>query len=283
MSPAHAVEGAPANRSADAERSEPDARPAPSGRLVADTLAITGRNLIRVRRTPQLLVFSTIQPVIFLLVFVYVFGGAIGAGGNLAVDYVDFVVPGILVQSATFGSTQTAVGLAQDLQAGLVDRLRSLPIARASVLAGRTVADATRTLFVVVLTLSVGHLLGFNFQAGVLPALGTVALVVLFGFTFSWVFAVVGLLTRDPETAQAASFPAIFPLVFVSGVFVPIETLPSWLQGFAAVQPITVTVEALRALALGGPTTGPVLSALAWMAAILAVFVPLAVWRYRKG
>lgn len=280
MSPARTVEGA---APAADDRSDSDQRPAPSGRLVADTLAITGRNLIRVRRTPQLLVFSTIQPVIFLLVFVYVFGGAIGAGGNLGVDYVDFVVPGILVQSATFGATQTAVGLAHDLQAGLVDRLRSLPIARASVLAGRTVADATRTLFVVVLTLTVGHLLGFDFQAGVLPALGTVALVVLFGFTFSWVFAVVGLLTRDPETAQAASFPAIFPLVFVSGVFVPIETLPSWLQGFAAAQPITVTVEALRALALGGPTTAPVLQALAWMAAILAVFVPLAVWRYRKG
>jgi ABC transporter DrrB family efflux protein len=263
--------------------SEPVGNPAPSGRLVADTLAITGRNLIRVRRTPQLLVFSTIQPVIFLLVFVYVFGGAIGAGGDLGVDYVDFVVPGILVQTATFGATQTAVGLASDLQAGLVDRLRSLPIARSSVLAGRTLADATRTLFVLVLTLSVGHLLGFRFSAGVLPALGVVALVVVYGFTFSWVFACVGLLTRDPETAQAASFPAIFPLVFVSGVFVPIETLPSWLQGFAGVQPVTATAEALRALALGGPTTGPVLAALAWMAAILAVFVPFAVHQYRKG
>lgn len=250
------------------------------GWAVKDILALTKRNLLRYSRVPQLLVFSTIQPVMFVLLFAYVFGGAISVPSG---SYIDFLIPGILVQTVVFGSTQTGVGLAEDLSRGMVDRFRSLPMARSAVLAGRTLSDMARNLFVVLLMLGVGTLIGFRFHAGFLSAAAAVLLVVAFGFAFSWISALIGLAIKDVETTQVAGFVWVFPLVFASSMFVPVETMPGWLQGFARVNPVSNCVDAMRALSLGGPVTTEVLQAVAWIAAILVVFVPLAVARYRRS
>lgn len=246
----------------------------------SDALAIASRGLITLRRVPQLLVFSTIQPVIFLLLFRYVFGGAIRTPG---VDYVDYLIPGIFVQTATIGAMGTAIGLATDVKSGLLERFRSLPMARSAVLVGRTLADLARNLLVAALMTGVGFAVGFRVHTSPLDFLAAILLVVLFGYALSWVFATVGLGVADPETAQAASFPVMAVLVFASSAFVPVDSMPGWLQPFAEHQPVSVTASAARALALGGPTTSFVLQSLAWSAGILAVFVPLAVWRYRRS
>ncbi|HJW62247.1 MAG TPA: ABC transporter permease [Actinomycetes bacterium] len=261
-----------------------DRRPIPRRPLwwtFADAAAVTRRNLYRYIRVPTLLLFSTIQPVMFVLLFTYVFGGAIQVPG--VDNYVDFLMAGILVQTVIFGSTQTGVGLAEDMSRGMVDRFRSLPMARSAVLAGRTLSDTVRNLFVVCLMLVVGTLVGFRFHAGVGPAVGAVGLALAFGLAFSWISALIGLSVRDVESAQAAGFVWVFPLVFASSAFVPVDTMPGWLQTFANINPVTITVNALRALTLGGPTVRPVLEALAWIAGILLVFVPLAVNRYRRA
>ncbi len=251
------------------------------GYTVSDALAMTRRNLIRYVRIPTLLVFSTVQPIMFVLLFAYVFGGAI-KGLPRGVKYIDFLMAGIFVQTVVFGSTQTGVGLAEDLSKGMIDRFRSLPMARSAVLAGRTLGDSVRNAFVVVLMTIVGTLIGFRFHAGVVAALGALLLVVAFGFAFSWISATLGLAVHDVESAQTAGFVWVFPLTFASSVFVPLTTMPGWLQGFARANPITNAANALRALTLGGPTTRPVLYALAWIVGILVVFVPLATSRYRK-
>jgi ABC-2 type transport system permease protein/oleandomycin transport system permease protein len=259
-------------------------RPLPRRRLwwtVSDAAAITKRNLYRYLRVPPLLLFSTIQPIMFVLLFTYVFGGAIVVPG---VDhYIDFLMAGILVQTVIFGSTQTGVALAEDMTRGMVDRFRSLPMARSAVLAGRTMSDTARNLFVVCLMLIVGTLVGFRFHAGVAAAFGAVALALAFGLAFSWISAFIGLSVRDVESAQAAGFVWVFPLVFASSAFVPVESMPGWLQTFANINPVTVTVDALRALTLGGPVTRSLLESLAWITGILLVFVPLAVNRYRRA
>ncbi|MGH9048439.1 MAG: ABC transporter permease [Acidimicrobiia bacterium] len=247
---------------------------------VHDTLAVARRNLIGYRRVPQLLVFSTIQPVVFVLLFRYVFGGAIQVPG---IPYVDFLMPGIFAQTVVFGSMGTAIGLATDLKLGLIERFRSLPMARSAVLAGRTLADLCRNVFVVALMAAVGFAVGFRVHTNALAFIGAMLLILLFGYAFSWVFATVGLVVGDAETAQAASFPVMAPLVFASTAFVPLESMPGWLQVFAEHQPVTVTVEAVRALTLGGPTASHVLQALAWCVGILAVAAPLAVSRYRRA
>jgi ABC transporter DrrB family efflux protein len=247
---------------------------------VHDTLAVARRNLIGYRRVPQLLVFSTIQPVVFVLMFRYVFGGAIQVPG---VPYVDFLMPGVFAQTVVFGSMGTAIGLATDLKLGLIERFRSLPMARSAVLAGRTLADLVRNVFVVALMVGVGFLVGFRVHTNAFAFLAAMLLILLFGYAFSWVFATVGLVVGDAETAQAASFPVMAPLVFASSAFVPVESMPGWLQAFAEHQPVTVTVDAVRALTLGGPTTTAVLQALAWCLGILAVAAPLAVSRYRRA
>jgi ABC-2 type transport system permease protein/oleandomycin transport system permease protein len=250
-----------------------------AGNLFSDVMVMTRRNLLRYVRVPTLLVFSTVQPVMFVLLFAYVFGGAIQTG---PVDYIDFLMPGIFVQVVVFGSTQTGVGLAEDLSRGMVDRFRSLPMARSAVLAGRGLSDSVRNTFVVLLMSAVGLLIGFRIHNGIAAYLLAVLLVVMFGLAFSWISANIGLAIRDVESTQAASFVWVFPLVFASSIFVPVETMPSWLQAIAEVNPITITTNASRALILGGPLTGDVLGSLAWSAAILAVFVPLAVWQYRR-
>src|SRR5512133_3282733 len=248
---------------------------------VRDALAIAGRNLIALRRVPNLLVFSTIQPVVFLLLFRYVFGGVVSTS-LLGVPYVDYLLPGIFVQTSVFGAIGAAIGLGTDLQTGLLERFRSLPMARSAVLARRTLADLARNVFVVTLMVVIGVAVGFRIHTGPLPFLGGMLLVLVFAYSMSWVFATVGLMVGDPETAQAAAFPVMAPLVFASSVFVPVSSMPSWLQGFANHQPVSVTASAVRALVLGGPTASDVWQSLAWAAGIVAVFAPLAVWRYRR-
>jgi ABC-2 type transport system permease protein/oleandomycin transport system permease protein len=253
------------------------------GHPVGDALTMAWRNLLNIRRNPQLLVFATIQPVIFVLMFRYVFGGAIpGIWDGHPVPYVDFLMPGIFVQTVTFGALTTGVGLAEDLQKGLIDRFRSLPIARSAVLLGRTWADLFRNFFVVVLMAVVGFLVGWRIATNFLGLLATLALVLAFAYSLSWLFAIVGLVVKDAETAQAASFPLLAPLVFASSAFVPTSTMPDWLAVFANHQPVSAVCNAGRALTLGGPTTSYVLQALAWIVGIIVVCAPLAVRRYRR-
>lgn len=246
--------------------------------LFSDIRVMTKRNLIKYFRVPQLVVFSTIQPVMFLLLFSYVFGGAIQTG----TAYINFLLPGILVQTVLFGAMMTGIGLVEDLSRGIIDRFRSLPMARSAVLAGRTIADLMRNLFVIFLMTTVGLLIGFRVDHGIFNFLGAVALIALFGFAFSWVSAAIGLAVKTPETAQAAGFIWVFPLAFGSSIFVPIETMSSFVRAFAGHNPITYVVNTVRALTLGTPVGNNVWFALAWILGIMIVFIPLAINRYRK-
>jgi ABC-2 type transport system permease protein len=255
-------------------------RPSRLRLAVSDGRAITWRNLRGMTRIPEVVMFSTIQPLIFVLTFRYVFGGAIKIPG---VRYVDFLMPGVFVQTVAFGAMNTAVGLAEDLRSGMLDRFRSLPIARSAVLAGRTIADLVRNLVVVTLMVFVGFLVGFRVHTNALAFLGGLVILVYFSFALSWVFALIGLSMPNAEAAQAASFPVLALLVFASAAFAPTNTMPGWLRVYTEHQPVSDTAEALRALVLGGPTTSAVLSALAWSTGILFVFVPLAVRGYRRA
>jgi ABC transporter DrrB family efflux protein len=249
---------------------------------VTDTAVVTMRNLRHFWRQPDLLIFSTIQPVMFVLLFVYVFSGAIGKALPPGVSYVDYLLPGIFVQSVTFRASQTAVGLSEDLRRGVIDRFRSMPMGRSAVLLGRTSADLVRNILIIGLMIVVGYLVGFRFQAGFLPALGCVAIIAAWGVALSWIFAFVSLVVRGAESAQTAGFVILFPLVFASSVFVPVATLPSWLQPIAKASPVTLTADAARHLALVGGVPHSLWGALAWIAGIVAVFVPLSIWRYRR-
>lgn len=246
---------------------------------LSDVLVMTKRNLTRYTRLPQLLVFSTIQPIMFLLLFTYVFGGAINTGSS---HYINFLLPGILVQTVLFGAMQTGIGLVDDVSKGMIDRFRSLPMARSAVLAGRTITDLIRNLFVVVLMTVVGMILGFRIDHGFFNFLGAVGLVMLFAFAFSWVSATIGLAVKTPETAQVAGFIWVFPLAFGSSIFVPVETMSTAIRTFAAHTPITYTVNTVRALALGTPIGNNLWFALVWIISILIIFIPLGVNRYRK-
>jgi ABC transporter DrrB family efflux protein len=248
---------------------------------ITDAAVVTGRNLRHFVREPGLLVFSTIQPIMFVLLFVYVFGGAIGGSLPSGVSYVDFLLPGIFVQSVTFRATQTAVGLSQDLERGVIDRFRSMPMARSAVLVGRTLADLVRNILIIALMIVVGYIVGFRFHGGVGGALASIALVAAFGLALSWIFAFVALTVRGAEAAQTAGFVVIFPLVFASSIFVPLSTLPGWLEAFAKVSPVTLTADAARSLALTG-SPDSLAGAVAWICGLLAVFVPTCVWRYRR-
>jgi ABC-2 type transport system permease protein len=247
---------------------------------VSDSLTITRRNLIKVKRVPDLIVFATLSPIMFVLLFRYVFGSAIPVQG---ISYAEFLLPGIFAQTVVFGSTITGASIAEDLQKGLIDRFRSLPMARSAVLAGRTLSDTVRNVFVVLLMVAVGSAIGFRFHGGFLPGVVGLAVAVLFGLAFSWISALIGMSVRDPESAQAAGFIWIFPLVFASSVFVPVQTMPEWLQVFARNNPISDTANAIRALTQGGPVWHFLWLTLAWLVGILVVFVPLAVNRYRQA
>ena len=252
----------------------------PRSAIFVDAVVIARRNLIGIARTPQLLVFATIQPILFVLLFRYVFGGAIDVPG---VSYVDYLIPGIIVQTVVFGATSTAVGLSEDMSKGIIDRFRSLPMSRSAVLGGRTIADLVRNVFVVLLMIAVGTAVGFRFHNGFLPAVAAVFVALLLGYCLSWVFAFIGLTVADPESAQLAGFLPIFPLVFASSVFTSTQSMPGWLQAFAKVQPITRAADTVRALTQGGPVAANLIWTLLWSIAILAVFAPLAVRRYRRG
>ena len=246
---------------------------------LADTWTITKRNLLAFTRIPEALFFSTVQPIMFVLLFRYVFGGAIHTSQT---HYVNYLMPGVFVQTVAFGAVSTSIGLAEDLQKGLVERFRALPMARSAVLTGRTTADLCRNVGVVIIMTGMGFLVGFRPTTGVLPYLAGVLLILAFAYALSWGFAVIGLSAPNSETAQVMSFPILFPLTFASSAFVQVSTMPGWLQGFATYQPVSVAVDACRALMLGGPTANSVIQSLAWIVGLLVVLTPLAVWRYRN-
>ena len=248
--------------------------------VVSDTLVVAERNLVRLPRAPDLLIGFTIQPVMFVLLFAYVFGGAIQTPGFD--DYVDFLIPGIIVQNIAFGGFVTALGLAEDMNKGLIDRFRSLPMARAAVLAGRTIADVATNAVSLLVLLVTGLIIGFSFESSVLEVAGGIALLLLWGFAFSWVFALIGLLVSSPEAANGIGFTLVFPITFISSAFVPVASMPSGLEWFAEHNPVSVVVDAMRMLWLGAPE-GSVLGAVAWSLAIIAVFAPLAVAKYRTA
>jgi ABC transporter DrrB family efflux protein len=249
-------------------------------RLVTDTLIIAERNLIRLPRKPELLIAFTVQPIMFVLLFRYVFGGAIRTAG---IPYVDFLLPGIIVQNIAFGGFVTALGLNEDVHKGLIDRFRSLPMARPAVLAGRTLADVVTNLISVCVLVITGVIIGFSFHAGVLDVIAGFGILLLFGYAFSWVFALVGLLASTPESANSVGFLAVFPLTFISSAFVPVNTMPTVLKDFAQINPFTIVVDAMRSLWIGTPAHNYVWGAVVWALVIMVVFAPLAVARYRRA
>ncbi len=256
------------------------------GRLrwaVSDALVVAGRNLLRFVRIPDAIFFSAIQPVMLVLLFRYVFGGAIDVPG---MSYVNYLVAGVYVQTVMFGSMATAVGLAEDLHTGLLERYRALPMARSAVLAGRTIADLVRSAVAMMIITVTGYAVGFRVEASVGSFVAGVLLVLLFAHALSWIFAIVGLSASNSEAAQLAAFPVLFPFAFASSAFVPVTTMPGWLQAFTVHQPVSQVVDAARQLMLGGPSPlwsmADVWQALAWSGGLLVVFVPLAIRRYRR-
>jgi ABC transporter DrrB family efflux protein len=249
-------------------------------RLVTDTLIIAERNLVRLPRAPDLLLAFTVQPIMFVLLFRYVFGGAIRSP---RVPYVDFLIPGIIVQNIAFGGFVTALGLNEDLHKGLIDRFRSLPMSRSAVLAGRTFADIATNALSMTILLITGLIIGFSFHTGVIQVIGGIVLLLLFGYAFSWIFAFLGLLVSSPEAANSVGFIAVFPLTFISSAFVPVASMPSALRWFANINPFTVVVDAMRSLWVGFPAHNNVWGAYVWCAVIIAIAAPIAVARYRRA
>jgi ABC-2 type transport system permease protein/oleandomycin transport system permease protein len=247
---------------------------------VSDTLTITRRNLLVWMRVPAYIVFTVIQPVMFVLLFVYVFGGAIPVPGT---SYVNFLMPGIIAQTAAFATFGTAIALAQELQKGVIDRLKSMPMARSAVLAGRLVADTGRMLITILIIVGVGYAVGFRFENGFAMAVAMIVLATVFGLAVCCVAAFTGLAIGDEESVQAFGLIWLFPLTFVSSAFVPVSTMPGWMQAFANHQPVTYVVNAMRAMALGGPIAANLWWSIAWLAAIFIVFAPLAVRAYRRA
>jgi ABC-2 type transport system permease protein/oleandomycin transport system permease protein len=241
---------------------------------------VTWRNLIGYVRIPEAMFFATLQPVMFVLLFRYVFGGAVPIKGF---NYVDYLMPGIFVQTVLFGGAGTAIGLAEDASKGLLERFRSLPMARSAVLAGRTLADLCRNVFVVLLMTAVGYLVGFRIHTNFIAYLAAITLVLAFSYAIAWGFAALAMSAPNGETAQLMSFPVVFHFVFASSAFVPTGTMPGWLQAFANNQPVSKMINAVRALLLGGPTSTAVIHAVLWTVALLALLMPLAVVRYRKA
>ncbi len=245
-----------------------------------DIVTMTWRDLIRTRRQPEMLTFAVIMGVFFLLLFYYVFGGAIGAGTG--VDYIQYLVPGIFVITTLTGAQQTGTGLATDLSQGVTDRFRSLPMSQLAVLGGRTIADGLRNTISVVLVAAVGYLLGFRF-ASIGAAIGAIALSVGIGFSFSWMNAAIAAKVKNAEMVGMLSMFWLFPLMLASTVFTPAEQMPGWLQGFAKWQPISVVSDAARNLSNGVPAGDVVLWSIVWIIGLLAVFIPLSVAVYRRG
>lgn len=246
---------------------------------IVDALVLAKRHLIQIPRIPEELIFATIQPVMFVLLFRYVFGGAIAVSGT---TYVNYLMAGIFAQTVIFGATTTGIGLATDLQKGLVDRFRSLPMAKSAVLTGRTLSDLVRNTFVVIVMWSVGLLVGFRPQGSILAWVAAGGMLLLTSFAFSWISATIGLLVSSVEAAQSAGFIWLFPLTFASSAFVPTKSMPDWLRAFAEHQPVSLIVNAVRGLLLNQPNVSTIWQALAWCIGILVVFIPVAVWAYGR-
>lgn len=249
-------------------------------RFVNDTLTMTKRNVLYLYRQPQVLVFALITPVMFVSLFNFVFGGSLDIPGT---SYADFLIPGIMVQTVMFGGGNTAIGLAEDMSRGVIDRFRSLPMSRLAVLSGRTLADGLRGILTNTVILAVGLIIGFRISNGLWWFLAAFGLVVLFGYAFTWFYAWMGLKLRSVEAVQTASFIPVFPLTFAASTFAPVENMPGWLQVFAKHQPVTVVVDTVRAMMHGGPITGGLVRSLLWCVGISAVFGFLSVREYRKG
>jgi len=270
--------GSTLNAPARASTNAPTRRP--RGASWVHTRVLVWRNLLTQLRDPQAAVFMFVQPVIFVLLFRYVFGGAIDTPGN---SYVNYLIPGIFVQTVAFAGITTAVGLASDLKTGIIDRLRSMPMAPWVVLAGRTLADTARSVVVLLIISAVGLAVGWRPEGNALQLLAAAGLLLLFGHALLWLYALIGLGASSAEAAQAATFPLIFPLVFASSIFVPIQTMPGWLQTFAEYQPISVTASAVRALVSGQDTAGTAWQSALWSIVLLLVLLPLAARAYRRA
>ena len=248
---------------------------------IADTAALTRRDLLIWLRNPAFIFFTIIQPVMFVLLFRYVFGGAIPV--SVRGGYVNFLMPGIVAQTAAFASFGTAIALARQLQKGVIDRFRAMPMARSAVLLGRLSADAARLTVTVIVIIAVGYAVGFRFQNGAAPAVIMVVLSIVLGLTICTVSAYVGLAIKDEESVGSFGLVWLFPLTFVSAAFVPVSSMPGWLQAFAKNQPVTIVIDEMRSLALGGPLALHAWQSAVWLAGIVAVFVPLAVRAYRRA
>lgn len=248
------------------------------GDWLRQTLALTRRSLLHIRNDPGQLIDAVVMPVVVGLIFVYVFGGAIVGGRE---NYTQFLMPGIMLQTITFGAAVTGLGLNLDVKTGVMDRLRSLPIARSAVLSGRILADTCRLLVGQCVILAFAFIVGFRIHTGVLPTVAAMLLLLAFGLALAWISALIGLSVSNPQTVQSVGFLWVIPLQFGSSLFVPAETMPGWLQAFAKVNPATLVVDACRGLMSGGPVLHSALGALAWIAGLLIIFVPLAVRRYR--
>lgn len=246
---------------------------------VLDTLAITRRNLIRNIKSPQIIVFSTIQPIMFLLLFNYVFGGAIKLTSGSS--YINYLLPGMVIQIVLFASTQAVIAMNADMGSGIIDRFKTLPISRSAVVFGRVLADMTRGFFVLCVLATLGFILGFRPTQGILRSFLALGLVMLFSFVFAWVSITLGLLAKDPESAQALGFVWVFPLVFASSIFVPTATMPHWLQVFALHQPITLVANSVRGLTVTG-NISDLIPALLWLAGLFIVFFSLSIRLYSR-
>ncbi|MDO3700794.1 ABC transporter permease [Micromonospora sp. C28SCA-DRY-2] len=243
------------------------------------TLTLAWRSLVQIKHNPMELLDLSIQPVMFVLLFTYVFGGAISGSPG---DYLTFALPGIIVQNAFFATMTTGFGLNNDLTKGVFDRLRALPIARWAPLAGRILADTVKQAWSVSLLVGVGMILGFRLENGLLGLLGAFALLLAFSLAASWISVLVGVLVNEPEKVQIFGFMVIFPLTFTSNAFVPTETMPGWLQSWVEVNPVTILADALRGLLVGGPVAAPVVQSLLWAGVLAAIFAPLAVRGLRR-
>lgn len=246
---------------------------------LSDIAALTRRNLLHLTRVPALLFFTAIQPIMFTLLFRYVFGGAIRTSAG---QYVEFLLPGIIVQTGAFLSFATAVGLAEELSKGVIDRFRSMPIARSAVLVARLVSDTLRTFMTVLIIIGVGYGVGFRFHTGFGQIIAMILLSTGFGLAMACISSFIGLAIKDQEAVQAFGLVWVFPLTFASGVFVPVETMPAWLAAFARNNPVTIIAEAARHLALGTPAGNSVWLSVVWLAAIILTFGALAVRAYRR-
>jgi ABC-2 type transport system permease protein len=275
------------------QRRAPVGLGARTSRAISNGLLVTQRNLVTLTRVPTVFVFELVQPVMFVLLFRYIYANNIS--NLVGLPYVQFLMPGIFVQNAIFGATTTAIGLADDLKKGIIDRFRSLPMARSAVLVGRTTFDLAKNLLLVAIVIVIGYLVGFRFQNGLGNAVGLVLLVSAVGFTFSWISACIGLALKEVEAVQAASFTWIFPIVFVSSAFVPVAGMSSFLQVVARNNPVTHWCNLARYLAIGDagilvPKThvpidtfeGLLLKSALWIVCLLVVFVPLAIRLYRR-